>query len=213
MPRAANDEALMVRGPSNEQGETQGVPPPRPAGPLSGEDYAQLELARKRGKKVLKAAKVASFDAWTMAIIGGSALAFGVVDHVSGIVGGAIMIVAMVEFKGAAKFRKMDLGAPMLCGLNQLFLLATIAVYCAWNLMQNQPSVMQSIGDPMGDAVLGDVASMESSIMKAFYSLVLIGSVLMQGLTAVYYFTRARHMRRYVQETPAWIVELQKRTG
>jgi hypothetical protein len=183
-----------------------------PSGPLSGEDFAAIEAAQRRSKKVRKAARVASFNAWTAAIIGGSALCFGVIDRPSAILGGLIMIVAIIEFKGAAKFRRLDLAAPALCGLNQLLLLAIIGCYCLWSMTTQSQSVTQSIGDPMGDAVLADVAGMESTIRHAFYALVLGGSVLMQGFTAIYYFTRKRHMQAYLRETPPWIVELQKRT-
>jgi hypothetical protein len=35
-------------------------------------------------------------------------------------------------------------------------------------------------------------------------------TIIFQGLNAVYYFTRAKLLRRYVAETPAWVVELQR---
>src|SRR4051812_34770028 len=104
-----------------------------PRGPLSGVDFAQIEASQRRGKKIRKAARVASFNAWIAAVIGGSALLFGLVDRPSAIIGGAIMVVAFIEFKGAAKFRKVDLAAPKICGFNQLLLLAVIAAYCVWS--------------------------------------------------------------------------------
>jgi hypothetical protein len=65
----------------------------------------------------------------------------------------------------------------------------------------------------MGDALLADVAGMETTLRRGLYGLVLVGSVLMQGLTALYYFTRARHMRAYLRDTPPWVVELQRRSA
>ncbi len=122
-----------------------------------------------------------------------------------------ITTVAVIEFQGAGKFRRLDLKAPMVCGLNQLLFLAIIAAYCIWNMLQPSSALTEATGSAEADAMLADVAGVESSLMRGFYGLVLIGSILMQGLTAVYYFTRARLMRTYLRDTPPWVVELQRR--
>jgi hypothetical protein len=184
------------------------------SGPLSTADLGEVDAAKKRGKKIWRAVRVATFDAWTAAVVGGSALAFGVVDHTSAIIGGAIMTVAIIEFKGAARLRKLDPAGALICGANQLLLLSVIGAYCAWNLLtQSSTSLTQSLGDPAGDALLADMAGLESKIRQGFYVLVLGGSVLMQGLMALYYFSRAGVVRRYVRETPPWVIELQRRAA
>jgi hypothetical protein len=192
---------------------TPGAPIPAGAspGPLSPEHLAQIDAAQRRGRKIRKAARVASFNAWTAALIGGTCLAGGIFDRTSLVLGIAITAVAIIEFQGAAKFRRLDLKAPVVCGLNQLFFLTVIGAYCIWNMLQPSSSLTEATGSADADAMLADFAGLESSLMHGFYGLVLIGSVLMQGLTAVYYFTRARHMRAYLRETPEWVVELQRR--
>lgn len=192
-----------------------GAPTPAGAspGPLSPEHLAQIDAAQRRGKKIRKAARVASFNAWTAALIGGTCLLIGVFDRTSLILGVAITVVAAIEFQGAAKFRRVDLKAPQLCGLNQLFFLAIIATYCIWNMLHPSAALTESTGSADADATLAAVAGMESSIMGIFYGLVLLGSILMQGLTAVYYFTRTRPMRVYLRETPEWVVQLQRRAA
>jgi hypothetical protein len=194
---------------------TQGAPTPAGAspGPLSPEHLAQIDAAQRRGKKIRKAARVASFNAWTAAIIGGTCLLGGVFDRTSLVLGIGITSVAVIEFQGAAKFRRLDLKAPMVCGLNQLFFLAIIATYCLWNMLQPSSALTEATGSAEADAMLADFAGLESSLMHGFYGLVLIGSILMQGLTAVYYFTRARHMRAFLRETPEWVVQLQRRAS
>jgi hypothetical protein len=176
--------------------------------PLSAEHLAQIDAARVRAKKILKAARVAAFNAWTAAIIGGSALALGITDLTSAVLGGAIILVAAIEFKGASKFKKMDPIAPALCGWNQLLLLAIVAAYCLWSMFAPSSS-SQSLSEALG----ADVASLETTIRRGFYALVLGGSVLTQGLTSVYYFSRGKHLRTHLRNTPPWVVELQRRAA
>ena len=38
-------------------------------------------------------------------------------------------------------------------------------------------------------------------------------AVLAQGGTALYYFTREKHIRAYREQTPPWIVEMQRQSG
>ncbi len=195
--------------------KTPGAPTPAGAspGPLSPEHLAQIDAAQRRGKKIRKAARVASFNAWTAALIGGTCLLIGIFDRTSLVLGIAITTVAIIEFQGAAKFRRLDLKAPQICALNQLFFLAIIATYCIWSMFHPSAELREATGSAEADATLAAVAGAESSIMGIFYALVLLGSVLMQGLTAVYYFTRARHMRAFLRETPEWVVQLQRRAS
>lgn len=215
-PVRGNNDTAMNRATPNPLSAMQrrgDAPDPSPQGPLSGADFAAVEAAKKSGKRIWRAVRVATFDAWTAAVIGGSALAFGIFDRTSAIVGGAILTVAIIEFKGAAKLRRLDPAGPVICGANQLLLLAVIAAYCVWNLLTPSTSVTQAIGNPMGDPVLESAANLTSTLLQAFYVLVLCGSVLMQGLMALYYFTRAGVIRKYVRETPPWVIELQRRSA
>jgi len=38
----------------------------------------------------------------------------------------------------------------------------------------------------------------------------IVGTLIFQGLTSRYYFTRAPLLRAYLAETPAWVIELQR---
>jgi hypothetical protein len=38
-------------------------------------------------------------------------------------------------------------------------------------------------------------------------------SAIFQGLNAVYYFTRRKHIEAYLQETPAWVQEIERMTS
>lgn len=43
--------------------------------------------------------------------------------------------------------------------------------------------------------------------------IVILVSVLFQGLNAIYYFTRRKHVDAYVQNTPEWVLNLNRLTS
>jgi hypothetical protein len=59
---------------------------------------------------------------------------------------------------------------------------------------------------------LDELDGLVKVIMVAVYASVIVLSVLFQGLNARYYFTRRKYVDRYVSDTPAWVLDLQ-RTG
>ena len=46
----------------------------------------------------------------------------------------------------------------------------------------------------------------------AVYGTVIVLSVVFQGLNALYYFTRRKHVEAYLQDTPKWVLDLQRLT-
>ena len=49
--------------------------------------------------------------------------------------------------------------------------------------------------------------------MRKLAKVVIVLTVLFQGLNARYYFARTRRVEDYVKETPGWIVEIQRSTS
>ena len=49
---------------------------------------------------------------------------------------------------------------------------------------------------------------MNRAILSAFYAMLLCISVIAQGCTAWYYFTRRRHLTAYLKNTPDWVIEM-----
>ena len=46
----------------------------------------------------------------------------------------------------------------------------------------------------------------------AFYGTVIALSVIVQGLTAAYYFTRRKHVEACLRDTPAWALDVERMT-
>ena len=99
-------------------------------GPLSPEQQRQLAQANQRARKVLSAARVATFNGWTIGSIAGFSLLFGLFSRTALVMGIAMGIVAWNEFRGRALLRAFDPAGPRLLGKNQLGFLAVIVGYC-----------------------------------------------------------------------------------
>jgi hypothetical protein len=61
--------------------------------------------------------------------------------------------------------------------------------------------------------MLGPIEDLQKTITLAVYGSLIFLSIIFQGGTAWYYFTRSRYLRAYVSDTPAWIVDLQRTTS
>jgi hypothetical protein len=123
--------------------------------------------------------------------------------------------VAWNEFRGRNRLLAFDPSAATLLGWNQIGFLATIIVYCLWALYSNLTS-----GNPLAELksspelgeIFGGAHGFENlfrQIVVAFYGLVILLSVIFQGGTAYYYFTRRKYVQAYLDETPAWVREVQ----
>ena len=45
-------------------------------------------------------------------------------------------------------------------------------------------------------------------VTVAVYGGVIVGSLIVQGLTALYYFTRAGLIRKFLLQTPPWAIDI-----
>jgi hypothetical protein len=188
-----------------------------PTSPFSPEHLQQLGLARQRGRKIRRAAGVAVFNGYTIAIFAGLSLLIGLFSLTSLLIGIALAVVAYNEFAGAKLLRQLDLRGPRRLGFNQLALCAVLITYAVWSIYSTfaGPSpYATALGDVGPDSpAAGLVASIEglhTTITLALYGGLIVGSVIFQGATAAYYFTRARYIRAYLAETPEWIQQFER---
>ncbi len=196
-------------------------PPPLPGndadGPISPRDLDELAQASQRGRKALAAAGVATFNGWTAAILAGLALPFVLCGPTALVMAIGLAIVSFNEFRGRKLVRRFDLRGPRLLGLNQLGFMGLIIGYSLWSIWVSlagpQPYEEEIRRNPQLASMLGSIGSLHRSVTLAVYGGLIVGSVLFQGLTALYYFSRAGHLRAYLDQTPPWIVELQRHTS
>jgi len=184
--------------------------------PLSREHLAQLDQARAGRKKINRAIVVAGFNAWTLAVFAVFSLPFIFFDLKGGCVGIGLALISIREFSGMRKLKQLDPAAPRHLGWNQVALCGLIALYCGWqiyNALTGPSQYAESIATtPELASTLKPIDEMITMVTLAVYGCILVIGVALQGLTAAYYFSRHRHLQAYIDKTPRWIIELQRRS-
>jgi hypothetical protein len=182
--------------------------------PLSAE---HLAAAKPRLNKARAAARVATFNGWTIGVFAALSWPFAFFSVEGVLLALGLSIVAYLEFHGRRRLRQFDPSAATLLGWNQVGLLMLISVYCLWQLWAafNSPGpfATEMKAQPELGEVLGSAEELDSlyrSIAVAFYGVVSLLTLIFQGLNAIYYFTRRKHIVALLQDTPAWVLDLER---
>ncbi len=178
--------------------------------PLSPQQQEELALATDRSMKILAAAKVATFNGWTLGVIGGVSILFGLFSLTGFIVGVFLVIVARNEFRGRALIRQFESRGPMLLAKNQMGLIGLITAYCLWSMYTTvaNPSIQTTELEELAGLPPGLVTDLTLMV----YGIVIVLTLLVQGLNARYYFVRVQQLKDYLAQTPKWIVDMQRIT-
>lgn len=183
---------------------------PNPS-PLSPDQERELAEARTRAAKILSAARVATFNGWTLGIIAAFSLLFAFGSVVALVMGLGLGWIAWNEFRGRARLRAFDPAGAVSLGRNQLFLLGLIAAYALFSIYHTLTSPIPDLAEL--EQVVGPVGGTIRSVMVGVYGAVLVLTALVQGLNARYYLARRQMIERYLAETPEWVVALQRTMG
>ncbi len=181
-------------------------------GPLSPEQQEELALANARAQKILAATKVATFNGWTIGAFAAITLPFALFSLTALVIGVGMAIVARNEFRGRELLRRFDHQGPQLLGRNQIGFMALIVGYCVWSIYSTLANPIPQLEEL--EALLGAAGDqLVTNLTVAVYSIVIVLTLLFQGLNARYYFARIKLVQGYLEETPAWIIDLQRATA
>ena len=191
---------------------------PALGGSLSPDHRQALLAANLRAKKIRGAIGVAAFNGWSVAVFAVLSLPFAFGSWSSLIVVAGLGLVAYNEFRGRNGLRRFDPAAARLLGWNQLGLWALLVGYSAWSIgcAFVGPNPYEDILRSNPDVAAlspGSLGSLYITVTLAVYGGVIIAATLMQGLNAWYYFSREKHVRAYLDETPKWVVDVHRTTG
>jgi len=129
---------------------------------------------------------------------------------------GAVMgVLAFVEFKGAARIRRLDPAAIKMLGYNQLAFAQLLNIYALWSIYNVSAGTAGARPEDTKQQIsqVMDLSQIEGWLQTGFYAvyvLLIAIAVFAQGGTAVYYFTREKHLRRYLETTPPWVIQMQR---
>ncbi len=188
-------------------------------GPLTQEHHRQLALANERVKRIRKAAHVAAFNGWTMGIFAAASAPFALFGMAGFVVTVGLSVIAYNEFQGRKRLLQFDPSSSTLLGWNQVALLTLIIVYCLWMLFTGLngagPFAAEIEANPEIAATIGSLDGIDhlyKVFVVAVYGTVIVLSTIFQGLNALYYFTRRKHIEAFVHETPGWVLDVQRMT-
>ena len=179
--------------------------------PLSPEQQRQLSAAGERAAKILSAAKVATFNGWTIGFFAVVSMLFAISSMTALVMGLGLGWVAWNEFKGRDRIRAFDRTAPTFLGKNQLGFMSLIVAYALWSIYRTLTEPMPHL-DEIEEA-LGPIGDLVTSVTISVYLIVILLTVLFQGLNARYYFAREKMMDEYLSRTPDWVMEIQREVG
>jgi len=184
--------------------------------PLSQEHYDAMRDAKTKRAKIDFAIGVATFNGWSLGIFAViSALILPLSFSLQGLlVTLGLGAVAYHEFKGRRLLHLLDMRAPRLLGYNQLALGVVIVGYCAWSLIAEllgPGSYAQTIEqNPELANALGPLEDLMSMIIITVYTGAILLTIPYQSLIAWYYFSRVKHLRSYIDQTPTWLTDMQR---
>lgn len=175
---------------------------------LTPEQVQVLQEARERARGILKAAKVAAFNGWTIGVLAALTALFGLTSPVLLGLAAGMGVVARNEFRGRALLRSLEPAGPVLLTRNQLGFMALIVAYCAW-------CIARAYTNPDPDwALLQDLVGLDAGFVRdlivAGYAGAILLTAVFVGLNARYYHRRKAMLADYLASTPAWVLELQR---
>jgi len=182
---------------------------------LTPENLRELESARFALRKIRRAVSAARFEGYTIAICGGLSIVAGynsITDLLSGTV---LLAIGIIEIVGAGKLRSLDPQAAKMLVVNQLTLAGLILLYALWNLTAEAMHPTPDLPDlsPSEAQAVSQYSSplngMTHEIMLLLYASLILAAIVEAGMAA-YYRSRVEQLRKYLETTPAWIVDMQK---
>jgi hypothetical protein len=181
---------------------------------LSPQLRDELVLAQNRSRAIRRAAGVANFNGWVTGAIALLSAPFAFFSVTGFLVAVGLVVVAFNEFRGRRRLLEYDPSAAPFLGWNQVGLMILITAYCGWTMFVSAGAVAAEMqAKPELAAAIGSVEGFEElyrQVVFIFYGTVIALTVAFQGLNAAYYFSRRKPIAAYVQETPAWVLEIQR---
>ncbi|HEX8520862.1 MAG TPA: hypothetical protein VF669_01315 [Tepidisphaeraceae bacterium] len=191
-----------------------------PAVGLTPDQLREISEARTRVRKIRSAVTLARFDFWGTAIFGGltvlgSLVSFSLPGLLLGL---AMAAVAYFEHHGANDLSNLELTAPRRLACNQLFFAAALLAYAAWTLFYGLNHLEQYTGliasqmppELSDSSMVISINSLTKLILILLYGTLAVVALTVQPGTALFYFSREKHLRAYLSQTPRWILDAQR---
>ncbi len=196
------------------------TPPPLPPASIypanpnfSPAHMAALSEANQNFAKIRRTLFVATFDGWSVAVFAALTFVCGIGDWQVMLLGLAMGAVAYVELTAVSRLRRLNPTVIRWLWINQVALGSAIIIYAISQLLAaaNGPGPFAAkIGEPALNKMVDTYGPLVNQLTQAIYFGVIAAAIFMQGGLALYYHTRGPHVQRYLEQTPAWILTMQR---
>ncbi len=198
-------------------------PPTTDPGGLTHEQLIAIQRGHEGARKIRRAVNVANADAAFMILSSFFCIASTcILGMINLVVGVALAFVAFNSTRGALRLKKFDRTAPKLLALNQVYLTAIIILYCVgqiWSVHSaaakggmTDPQLQELFrGTGIDPSMATEAAGLGNTLVVTVCIALIPATIIFQGLTGLYYYTRGRLLENYLEETPPWVIEVQKR--
>jgi hypothetical protein len=180
----------------------------------SPQHLEQIAAARKRGKAIARCASIANMSGWTIAVFGALTVITSIGSITGMLLGAGMCVLSHFEFRGAKEMRRLDPTAPKRLAMNQLILGGALLLYASISLytsLTTPSEIDKQLGkEAQLTSMVGSIDSFERMGYIALYGGMIAAAIIGCGGTALYYARRKSQIETYLQETPPWIIELQK---
>lgn len=185
--------------------------------PILPEQAAALLQARTQAKPIRRAAGYAAFSGWTTAVFAALAILCGLFSVVSLLIGAAMAVIAWVELTNRSALLRLDTRASHRLALNQIGFAVVLTLYGVWGIYSTltAPSRYAAYIRQGGELaeMLGPIENLTMTIALCVYIALIVLTWIFQGGAAIYYWSRAAAIRRYLCAVPPWVIALQRQTG
>ncbi len=185
---------------------------PSPEPPLEAPHLEELRQAHRRSRPLRRAALTASVSGWSTLALGLGAAPFAIGDLQTLALSLAFIALGYNELCARRALRRLEINAPMRLALSQLMLGGVIVGYAVLSIADLGPIRLTAnpVDAPLiqgGSIDQESIESMTRALSAAVYVGLIVGTVLFQGSTAIYYITRQRSLRRFLGSTPGWVID------
>jgi hypothetical protein len=178
----------------------------------------QLQAATNQWAKLRRLAAYAAFDGWSLTVLGTLTLICGGYGTAPGLlVSMALLGTGIFEIQSVGRLRRLNPNAIPHMAYNQLVLAGGLILYAIINIIQARHGgsamtgeLQQALAMTGSDSAIDDQLT---SIMQIFYTALIAIALMVQGGTAIYYFSRQKFMLQYLAQTPDWIQQMQRERG
>lgn len=182
--------------------------------PLDPQQLHEVTQARRRRRRLSLAAGVAAFNGWSTAACAALSLLLALMTPWALLASAILAGLAAVELYGRARLQRLDDRGLVLLAGNQaafcilLCLYALGRIYAAFTSPGELAEVLAN--DPAMAELGMDVERLVRVVAVVVYGCVILASLAFNGGCALYYLTRRKHLRAYLDDTPAWVRELEQ---